>query len=154
MLNLKSILALPALLVLGVASITVFFVVDSFNSKIQDNEAVNQETKELSERATGSLPVTFDWIVLAAYISVVVTTLISSYYVRINAALGVVSFLLLVLVTAIPMLFSDYWTSFTAAEGVAEAANEFPVTDFLMTYYPFLNLGVGALAVFAGVTAR
>lgn len=116
-----------------------------------DAEAV--EAFEHSETAT----VNFDSIILFIFMGLSVFVLVSSYFVWNHPAFFVIGFFLLCIVVMISGQMYNTYEELISSEVLAEAAADFPKTNFIIEYLPMYIaiMGIlGGIVSYMGYTAR
>ena len=131
---------LVVLAVIGIVGILAFTIFSSFNDEVQSDDSFSEVAKNETQNLTDAYPKSLDNIVIAVGIALILSSVIFAYLSRVNTVFGILAIFLLIGMLIIPMAFSNMWEDLTNDPKIT-TEDSFPITDFIMTYFPLVYLG-------------
>jgi len=149
--GLNPVLSVGLLFAVAVAVVFTTMITTSFTDSIEANDALNQESKNVATKNASGFTWSLDLLVLFGYVAALFSVVATGYMTATNPFMAVIGIFIVVMMVAIPLAFMDGWEEFTDKDSVRSAAQQLPVTDFIMSNYAYLAVAASVLGVLAGV---
>jgi len=134
--------------IVAVVSLLAFQIFSDLNTEIQSSEDFPTISKENSQQLTDDLPTSFDLIVLGILIVSIILIIVSAFMSKFNSIFIYISIFLLLGILIIPMLITNVWQDMIESSDVV-VEESFPMTNFIMNYFPFIYLAILIMYGFA-----
>lgn len=126
--------------ILAITAIIGFTILSQFNDEVQSNDDFSTISKQETQDLTTSYPQTLDQIVISIALAMIIFSAITASLSRVNSVFGILAIFLMIATLILPMLVSNVWEDITENENIT-VESQFPITDFIMTYFPLLYIG-------------
>ena len=134
--------------IVAVVSLLAFQIFSDLNTEIQSSDDFPTISKENSQQLTDDLPTSFDSIVLGILIVSIILIIVSAFMSKFNSIFIYISIFLLLGILIIPMLITNVWQDMIESSDVV-VEESFPMTNFIMNYFPFIYLAILIMYGFA-----
>lgn len=134
-------MVIPLIAIIAVVAIIGFTIFSDLNSEIQVSEDFPDVSKEESQKLHDAYPGMLDSIVLTAILAVLIGSIITAFLAKFNTVFAFITVFLMLGLLILPMIVSDVWQDLVANPEIA-AESLFPITSFIMNYFPFVYLGL------------
>jgi len=118
---------------------------NEWNQAVQDDDSFPEIAKNESQQYNERISNNFDFFVLIIFIAFTLGAMATAFFAETNPILLGITVLLLISILIIPMLLSNMWEEFITEPEFISLRSDYPVTDFIMTYYAHLFVGVTVL---------
>jgi len=137
--------AVIALFGLAVVAVVMQTLVIGVNDAFTEQE-VAEEAQSITQQAVDMHSSVYDWLALCMYLGLAGAAVTAAYLSPNSKLMGFLSFLVVIAMLAVPMAFSEAWAVFSDSETIRSTVATMPVTDFILSNYALLTVGVGFLA--------
>jgi hypothetical protein len=142
------VMGLFGLVLLSLAILVSVVVIGNFTNDLLEGydarEDVEESVVDMSER----LPEALDGLVLVVLVGLLLGGVVFSFFVDFSPVMfALLVFISLALLLG-PMLFSNLWGQIVDDPELVGYVGDFPITNFVMTWYAFLWFGFNALFLF------
>ena len=134
--------------IVAVVSLLAFQIFSDLNTEIQSSDDFPTISKENSQQLTDDLPTSFDLIVLGILIVSIILIIVSAFMSKFNSIFIYISIFLLLGILIIPILITNVWQDMIESSDVV-VEESFPMTNFIMNYFPFIYLAILIMYGFA-----
>jgi len=145
------IVVLAAISIVGVISYNLH---NEWNTEVQSNDMFPNVSKTEAANLNNSMPGVMDFFTLTIYMVLVIGGIVTAYFSEANPIMLGVAVLIILSILMIPMLLSNMWEEFITDNEFIDLRSDFPITDFIMSYYAHLFIGVIFLASMAAFVRR
>lgn len=134
------------LFMLALGIFLIGFIGDKITTGMQNTTAFNQSTEATAalEGSRTTINRQIDYIVFGVFIGLILTILITSWFIGANPLFFFIYFIVITIGIVISAILSNTWESITTKPQLASYLTNMPIANHLLTYLP---LYVGALGV-------
>ena len=144
------------IIIFALALIFIFgrVVLSDFNSEIQNDTTWSNESKTVMQRDTTNYPRVADAGIVLAFGLLWLVTIATSFFVDTHPVFFAISFILVIIVLIVAASLSNAFEEMTTTDTeFGEAANSFPMTNFLLNHLPYLIFAI-AISVAISLYAK
>jgi len=132
---------IPIMAAVAVVAIIAFTVFSSLNTEIQNSDTFPNVSKTQSQDLTDSYPGMLDSFVIISFIVLVMSSVVTAFLSKFNVIFGFVTIFLLIGILILPIVVNNVWQDVVSDPAIT-VVEQFPVTDFIMSYFPLLYVGI------------
>ena len=124
------------LFLMSVVVVLGWFTLSKINDSWQNSTELPAESKTIMSNWSGRYVSVFDWFMAIVFIGMVIAMILSAYLLRNTPVLAGIAILVLFITIGIAMRVSNAYRGFISAEGIAEYAASFNITNTIMDNLP------------------
>jgi len=131
------------LVVVGVLAITTiigFTIFSEWNDEVQSSDSFSEVAKNETQDLTTAYPAAFENIVIGIMLALIISSITTAILSRFNMAFGIITIFLMLGLLIFPMFLASTWQDFIEDPAIT-VEDQFPITNFIMNYYPLVYLG-------------
>lgn len=142
-----TVLVLVVLFIFSLGSVIGYKIFTDLNDDVQASDDLSASTKAKSQSLYDRFPSVFDGGFLIVFILLWGLILVASYQINAYPIFFVFTLVLLIAVFVVGAEFTNFYEEFTADSDISDAANEFPITNYIMGHLLQFGIGIGFTVV-------
>lgn len=134
-------MVIPLIAMIAFVAIIAFTIFSDLNTEIQTSDDFPDVAKNSSSNLHSSYPGMLDTIVVGVMIAILISAVITAVLSKFNSVFAFITVFLMLGLLILPMVVSTLWQDLVSDPSIAAEAS-FPVTSFIMNYFPFIYVGM------------